>query len=407
MNKNLLLSFLFCNVTFYSLFFAQDCTGNRYHQPIFGAIDSTVNIKYGANYNQDSSAMVDLFLNIYYPAGDIDDHRALVLIAHGGSFIGGTKEDLSDVCRYFASMGYVASTIDYRLLTIDAGVMSDIGGAFKKELIRAVHDMKAAIRFFRKSVADSGNPYGINPSLVLIGGYSAGAILSDHVTYMDDTSKIPSDMFAYAMAQGGLEGNSGNPGFSSVPQMVMSMCGAINDTVWIESGDQPYVGVHNLGDAVVPNMKGSPNIGITVPVTLYGDSLMYNRTLNVGVPSQYMSVPGTGHCDFPANYIDFVSNFMYNQICIQHLSIEENPNTVTFSVYPNPSDDFFYIDIPSNKWNWEIKIQNMLGQTVYNENIDKTTNRLKVQSELLTRGLYQVSITSNEGKIATQKLLIK
>ncbi|MEZ4890275.1 MAG: hypothetical protein R2779_06845 [Crocinitomicaceae bacterium] len=65
--------------------------------------------------------------------------------------------------------------------------------------------------FFRKSVAN-GNPYGINEDLIVVGGYSAGAILADHVAYLDNISKVPADLVSYMNAQGGLEGNSGNAG---------------------------------------------------------------------------------------------------------------------------------------------------------------------------------------------------
>lgn len=383
------------------------CTGNRYHQVIFPSVDSTMNVQYGSNFKQDGTTSIDLFFDIYYPSGDADQNRPLVLLAHGGSFISGNKTDLAAVCRYFASMGYVAATMQYRLLAVTPPVMSNPGPEFQKEVVRAMHDMRAAIRFFRKSVAVNGNPYGINPGLIIVGGYSAGGVLADQVAYLNKTAEIPVGLEAYVAAQGGMEGNSGNSGYSSVPQMVLSMCGAISDTVWIEPGDQPVVGVHNVGDQVVPNMKGQPNIGIVVPVTLYGDSLIYARTINVGVNSDYMSVAGNGHCDFPANYIDFVTNFMYNQICVQGLSIKENPNTVTFSVYPNPSENFFYIDVPANQWEWNVAIVNLLGQTVYNQNMGKSQNRIKISSSSFESGIYTIRIKSDDGKIAQKKLVVR
>ncbi|MBX2949108.1 MAG: T9SS type A sorting domain-containing protein [Crocinitomicaceae bacterium] len=386
---------------------AQDCTGNRYHQPIFTNTVAVPNVQYGSNLAQDETTPVNLFLDIYYPDGDTDTDRPLVLLAHGGSFIGGNKTDLATQCQALAKMGYVAATMQYRLLSISPAVISNPGLEFQKEVVRAVHDMRAAIRFFRKSVAEDGNPYGINPDIIIVGGFSAGAILANHTTYFDAESKIPTDLIAYVAAQGGMEGNSGNSGFNSVPQMALSWCGAIADTTWIEAGDQPYVGVHNLDDNVVPNLSGQPNIGVSIPVTLYGDSLMYIRTLNVGVNSDYMSVPGNGHCDFPANSGEFVTNFMYDQLCVQGLSLASHPETVLFSIYPNPAAESFYIDIPANEWEWSVSVVNMLGQVIATEQITSGENRIQVRSSAFQPGIYLVKLNAPDGKEAMKKVVIR
>ena len=61
------------------------------------------------------------------------------------------------MCEYFARRGYVAASIDYRLYdgvlfpTPDSLVMAD-------EMLKAVSDMKAAVRFFRED-ADQSNIY--------------------------------------------------------------------------------------------------------------------------------------------------------------------------------------------------------------------------------------------------------
>lgn len=387
---------------------AQDCSGNRYHQQIFQNVDEVLDIQYGSNLAQDGTTNVDLLLDIYTPQGDTDTDRPLVILAHGGSFIGGDKSSIAGTCRSLAKMGYVAVSIKYRLLnpyTIE--VLTNPGLEFQKEVVRAVHDMRAAIRFFRKSAEVDGNPYGINSDIIIVGGFSAGAILANHATYFDHDSKIPAELITYVANQGGMEGNSGNSGFNSVPQMALSWCGAIADTTWIEAGDQPYVGVHNLDDAVVPNMAAQPNIGVTIPVTLYGDSLMYTRTLNVGVNSKYMSVPGSGHCDFPPNHAQFVTDFMHEQLCVQGLSLANNSGTVIFSIYPNPTEEFFYIDIPSNKWDWNVSITNMLGQTIYTESIATSQNRIMVQSSDFESGIYMVKLSSTDGKEAMKKVVIR
>lgn len=385
---------------------AQDCTGNRYYNQIFSTVTETKAVEYGRNYKQDGTTEQILQLDIYEPSGDTDTDRPLIVFAHGGSFISGTRGDVASKCRNFAKMGYVAASITYRLLELDGTVLANPGLEFQKEVVRAIHDMRSAIRFFRKGVAEDGNPYGINPNIIIVGGVSAGAILANHVTYMDDTSKVPMDVKTYVAAQGGLEGNSGNAGYSSVPQMTLSLCGAIGDTLWIEQGDQPYVGVHNITDNTVPNVAGYPNVGVQVPVMLYGDSSMFVRTQNVDVNGKYMSVPTTGHCQFPASADTFVTNFMHLQLCVQGLAVAENPNTVLFSVYPNPSNGMFNIDVPSNEWKWEVSVVNMLGQTISRTVMQKDQNIASVDATYLPTGIYTVKIVSDNGKEASKKILV-
>lgn len=389
---------------------AQDCTGGRYQTPLF-SVDSIMNVPYGANLQVNGIDSIELVLDIYFPDGDTDTDRPLIIMAHGGSFVGGDKSSMEAECKAFASLGYVTATIKYRLLdqatAFAAFINGTIGIEFKKEVVRAMHDMKAAVRFFRKSVVEDGNPYGINPDIIITGGVSAGGILSDHVTYMNKQSEIPSDLTTYVADQGGLEGNSGNSGYSSTPQMSISWCGAILDTSWIEAGDQPFVGVHNEGDIVVPNLEGEPDIGMPVPVTLQGDSLIYQRTLNVGIPSAYMMAPGTGHCDFPPEAAIFVSDFVHDQLCEESLGLDKNTNIIEISVYPNPVNESLTIEIPSNQWNWNLSISDALGKEVYSNHIGENQNQFVINSTKFAAGTYSIKLLSKEGKMAIKKVVVQ
>ena len=77
----------------------EECDGYRYRYT--GAFDDVVvdaNLLYGENINIDFVPQ-DLLLDIYSPEGDELDHRPLVLMAHEGFFVGGSKEDPSVVNR--------------------------------------------------------------------------------------------------------------------------------------------------------------------------------------------------------------------------------------------------------------------------------------------------------------------
>jgi para-nitrobenzyl esterase len=94
--------------------------GNRYHDFIFSSVDVTSNIVYGNNVTFNNSASI-LKLDVYRPTGDTDTLRPLIIFAHGGSFVGGSKtgNDMIPLCTDFAKMGYVTASIDYRLFMTD------------------------------------------------------------------------------------------------------------------------------------------------------------------------------------------------------------------------------------------------------------------------------------------------
>jgi acetyl esterase/lipase len=105
-------------------------------------------------------------MDIYQPTGDIETNRPLIVWAHGGSFIGGTKTDADMVAlsQAFTKKGYVCASINYRLgLT----PFDSVGAV--KAVLRAVQDMKASVRFFYKDKLTT-NTYKIDTTNIFIGG---------------------------------------------------------------------------------------------------------------------------------------------------------------------------------------------------------------------------------------------
>ena len=73
--------------------------------------DDTVGTIYNdLNYENDYGHKYDL----YVPANlDIGNAQQLILFIHGGSFNSGAKEDGEVWCKYYASNGYIAASLDY------------------------------------------------------------------------------------------------------------------------------------------------------------------------------------------------------------------------------------------------------------------------------------------------------
>jgi hypothetical protein len=142
-----------------------------------------------------------LLMDSYVPNNN-SQNRPLLMLIHGGGFIGGTKqqEPLVAMANYYAARGFVVFSIDYRLKDdkgtvpqewIDAS--SDIVTTYPGQLLAAYpahRDAKAALRWI---VANAHN-YNINTDYITIGGGSAGATasigigVSDLVDYKDELS---------------------------------------------------------------------------------------------------------------------------------------------------------------------------------------------------------------------------
>lgn len=151
--------------------------------------------------NSINSSVMPLLMDSYVPNNN-SQNRPLLMLIHGGGFIGGTKqqEPLVAMANYYAARGFVVFSIDYRLKDdkgtvpqewIDAS--SDIVTTYPGQLLAAYpahRDAKAALRWI---VANAHN-YNINTDYITIGGGSAGATasigigVSDLVDYKDELS---------------------------------------------------------------------------------------------------------------------------------------------------------------------------------------------------------------------------
>jgi len=89
------------------------------------------------------------------------------------------------------------------------------------------------------------------------------------------------------------------------------------------------------------------------------------------------------------------------------LGVEDIATKPDFVVYPNPSKGIFNIDFKNEVKN--IKVANILGEVVYNEDIDSslsgTTKKVDISS--LANGIYIFNITNDKGTSSYKVLLEK
>ncbi len=149
------------------------------------------NITYGEGLshqtlNSTSYSRMDLKLDVYKPANNSKKKPAILLI-HGGGFSGGDKSDVNivNLANYFASRGWVAFSINYRLQgdkgTVPAGwiqyAQTSVPVADQSQFMAiypAHRDAKAAMRWL---IANANN-YNIDTNYITVGGGSAGAVIA-------------------------------------------------------------------------------------------------------------------------------------------------------------------------------------------------------------------------------------
>ncbi len=258
----------------------------RYNSQIFESITATKNIRYGDNVTQGGST-VGLSLDFYEPKNDIQTKRPLIVLAHGENFRSGDKSDLEKTASFLAKAGYVVAAINYRLLDETQTKIT-----YKRAVINAVVDMKAAVRFFNKD-ASTTNVYHIDPNNIFIGGYSAGAITALHYAYLSSDTEIRSiggtDFLDYINEKGGLEGNSGNPDFSSQVKGVINISGALFDKNIIETNEPVLFSIHGTQDLVVPYLNGVVD---NTEIWTNGSGVLHEHANNIGLHSVLKTING-------------------------------------------------------------------------------------------------------------------
>ena len=273
-----------------------DTTGGRYYQPVFANVTVTNDVPYGAAPTFTGTTQ-QLLLDIYQPTGDTVKRRPLLIFAHQGGFLLGSRKDayMVAICTRMARLGYVAASIEYRLgfpISGIAAAADTVGLA--QAAIRGMQDMRAAVRFFRQDAATT-QAYRVASGFIIVGGSSAGAFAALQTGYLDKASEVPA--YVGLAALGGLEGTGGNPSYSSAVAAVLSLSGATESPSIIEAGNAPLCSVHGTADRTVPYFQG--RIGSLLPPKyVYGSGRLNPRATAVGLRNTLRTFKGAGHIPF-------------------------------------------------------------------------------------------------------------
>ena len=384
---------------------AQAHCGKIYIDTLFQFSMSTVT--YSDTFNQQ--------MDIYQPVGDTVTKRPLIVLAHGGSFVSGNREQDTTVdrlCRLYAMRGYVTASIDYRLASF-----TQIGdsSAIINEVIQALSDGKAAVRYFTKDAA-TANLYKIDTSKLFVGGNSAGAVMGMHYGYIDSVGEVPGYLQTIIMNNGGLEGNSGNAGYKSKVNAVINLAGGLNNPVWVGPGNVASVNAQGDQDATVPYVCADAVNG-AVPVRLCGLGSIAPYYQQFGTLQVSHVFPGAGHVPWDANTADFllidtlIANFLTNNFvpsynyCVSANGINTVDNDVMISLFPNPATSV--VNVRTSVPVTTINVYDETGrQVIFMGNLNSQSNQINTST--LSKGVYVVKFeTAGNVAPAVKRIVIE
>lgn len=326
--------------------------GDRYKTEIFDAYTLVPQVPYGMNTNVRGIPQ-PLFMDIYMPPPVLDTvtSRPLIITAFGGSFAYGDKKspDLVLMIEKYTKMGYVCASFDYRLLY--ESLPPDQFMALKA-VLRAVQDGKAAIRYLKKNAS----MYGIDTNRIGIIGVSAGGFIALHNQFLDKPEELTGYMTpAQLDSMGGLEGNSGNPGFSSKVNTIVNLCGALGKASWMDNDLVPIYSMHGTADGTVPYGHDTISLFGSVITVVDGSQAIDTFARNHGLTNhQLYTWYGAGHTPFvplyPAigdpdwmAYMDTVfqkvTPFLYKNLagCDVANAVLPLGSEISLGIYPNPT----------------------------------------------------------------------
>ncbi len=313
--------------------YGQPCTSQRYKQRVFPNVQKTSDILYATvqslpsvYINETQTVSQNLFLDVWQPAGDTLQKRPLVILAYGGAFVLGTKNDadIQAACDSLAHLGYVTASIQYRL-----GLNPSSASSGERAVYRATQDYAAAVRYFK----NFASVYKIDTSAIFVGGCSAGSFAAMHMAYGEDDER-PASSYAsgglFPAPDLGCINCSGNSyPFSHKVRGVINMWGALGYLTWIEPNDPPIVSFHGDADPLVPYTQGFPfTVGATLPM-VYGSAKIYERTQQLGIHHEFYTYASALHqlwgagleqtwvagpTEFQIPILNGIRLFLYNQL---------------------------------------------------------------------------------------------
>lgn len=125
----------------------------------------------------------ELLLDVYLPPIR-DAPRPAVILIHGGFWSSGSRVDMTDAAHHLSGAGYVAFSVDHRLLGVGAA------NTWPAQL----DDVQRAVRWVRVHAVE----YGVDPGRIASYGWSSGAHLAAMLGVRDTRDNSDPGLAAYS-----------------------------------------------------------------------------------------------------------------------------------------------------------------------------------------------------------------
>ena len=306
-----------------------------------------------------------LCMDIYQPADSSTHLRPVVLMIHGGAFYNGDKQDETYVkwCRHYASLGYVAVSLNYRMGWAPFKNAIDCAG------YRAAQDANAAIRH----LMHHADTYRINPDWIFTWGTSAGAITALNVAFMKDQNRPAS-----VTKEGTIGKLAPDCPETFHVRAVANMWGAVHDTSILANSRIPVISFHGDADGIVPYSYGYPFKDMIIS-TLTSGAL---NTVSSAIPEQgktkdFISktigtVMGWGE-KLVSPAWNIVVSPMYGSACIHEYLDRHGIRNQLFTV-AGASQHSLHVDEHRNIVPYFYTIQDSVAKFFYTEMVPKPVN---------------------------------
>ncbi len=127
-------------------------------------------------------------MDIYLPANRTSN-TGIIILVHGGSFIGGDKNELNNQAKYLATSGYAVLNVNYRLVN-GAGLLTQTNPPRLESNVKVkdqVTDINAVVDY----ALTNAKQWVTNADRIVMIGHSAGASLSLLYSYdQRNTNKV-------------------------------------------------------------------------------------------------------------------------------------------------------------------------------------------------------------------------
>ena len=398
---------------------AQDCS-IPFTAPMF-PVQGESDILYGVQprYN---GAPDSLRLNLYKPVGDGQTERPLLIVIHGGGFVGGHRDEMNDLCQSIAGMGWAAATISYRLGYYGTGILDPPyaydADEFRRATYRAMQDTKGAIRFLKERHEQDST----STTNVLLIGFSAGGFAALHAAYLDTPTEKPAAAGAIGDVQyftdffprpdlGSIEGTLNQNGQDASVLGVASIFGGLLDAAMIENADDPALYMyHQTGDPVVGCGVQQPYHGIpfgpsaALPFT-HGSCAIDAHVQTLGfAPGRYQFHLHNGNAhdihDPPGVLVESL-HWMRELFCGLGVSVEGTVSPEVSILFPNPSDGHLTLMLPDGVPRAQVEVIDLAGKRVAEINAQSAVIDLRH----LPDGIYLVRAQA-AGKIFEERSVI-